>query len=73
MIRTRQYTNALLDAIEQGILSNESVVKLCLGWMSEDEVREMVESNDLEGILGLGDDEDEVEEDDEDEENEEED
>jgi len=72
MIRTRQYTNALFDAIEQGILTKEYVIQLCLGWMSEDEVREMVENNNLEEILGLGDD-DEDEEDEEDDETEEED
>ena len=43
----REYTNRILEEIEEGILDAEYVLTACLKYMSEDEVRDMAESNDF--------------------------
>ena len=43
----RQYTNALLDMCEEGLLSWETLVGECLAYMSEDDVCDMAQSNEL--------------------------
>jgi hypothetical protein len=43
----RQYTNQLLEMIEQGLVSESSVVLMCMNYMSEDDVKDMMECNDL--------------------------
>lgn len=60
MIRTRQYTNQLLEIIEDGILDAETVLRSCLSYMSEAEVEDMAIS---EGFIEEEDEEDEEEED----------
>lgn len=40
----RQYTNQLLEMIEEGILNAETVLRSCLRYMSEAEVQDMAES-----------------------------
>ena len=44
---TRKFTNRLLEAIEQGALDKDLVIKACLQYMSEAEVQDMCESNDF--------------------------
>ena len=44
---TRKFTNRLLEAIEQGALNKDLVIKACLQYMSEAEVQDMCESNDF--------------------------
>lgn len=61
---TRQYTNQLLELIDNGILDAETVLRSCLSYMSEAEVQDMAES---EGFI-----EEEEEEEEEDEEEDEE-
>jgi hypothetical protein len=58
---TREYTNKLLDAIEQGLLTPQAVVEMALTYMSEDEVHDMMRVNDL--LYYLDADEDEEDED----------
>ncbi len=58
---TRQYTNKLLELIEEGILDAETVLRSALCYMSESDVQDMAES---EGFVEV-EDEDEEEEDDE--------
>lgn len=58
--RTRRYTNALLEAVDEGMLDKDSLIQDLLGWMSEDEVREFVQRNDLMPWMN---DEEEVDED----------
>lgn len=60
----RKVTNKLLEMMEEGALDPALLARMALGYMSEDEVRDMAESNELI-------DEDEEEEEDEDEEEEE--
>lgn len=38
---TRQYTNQLLELIEDGILNADDVLRSCLNYMSEAEVEDM--------------------------------
>lgn len=43
----RKWTNLLQDAIDGGLLEAQSVVDMCLSYMSEDAVEDMVHANDL--------------------------
>lgn len=56
---TREYTNKLLEAMAEGVLSAESIVEMCLCYMSEDDVKDMVVSNDMEVLIGAEDPDDE--------------
>jgi hypothetical protein len=44
---TREYTNLLLDMIEDGLLDRDTVVMACIKYMSEDEVRDMMYANEF--------------------------
>ena len=56
----REYTNRLLEMIEEDLLDPIKVVEMCLNYMSEDEVKDMCQSNDLSDYMfGSEDDEDE--------------
>ena len=44
---TRKYTNKILEMIDDGLLSNEHVVMMCMKAMSEDDVKWMFHSNEL--------------------------
>ena len=41
---SRAFTNALLEDAEQGLLSWESIARAALDYMSEDEVRDLAET-----------------------------
>ena len=43
----REYTNKLIDAMENGSLDPKDVAEMCLSWMSERNVKQMCQSNDL--------------------------
>jgi hypothetical protein len=43
----RQFTNQLLEMIEDGLVSNESIVSMALSYMSEDDVKDMMKCNEL--------------------------
>jgi hypothetical protein len=47
---SREYTNKLYDMIEEGIVTNEHIVLCCLKYMSEDDVKDMMEYNELLGV-----------------------
>ena len=57
----REYTNKLLEMVEEGLLDKDMVIMACVKYMSEDDVRGMMEAN-----LFLEHEEDEDEEEDED-------
>lgn len=40
---TRKVTNTLIERIEEGLISWEEVARECLAYMSEDQVKDMVE------------------------------
>lgn len=44
---TREYTNKLLEMVEEGILDRDSVIMACVKYMSEDEVRDMMHCNEF--------------------------
>jgi hypothetical protein len=46
-MKTRHYTNMLLDAVEQGLVTPQSVIEMALSYMSESEVEDMMRDNDL--------------------------
>ena len=53
---TRKYTTKLLEMMDEGMISAEAVAEMALAYMSEDDVKDMVRSNDL--MPWLEDDED---------------
>jgi hypothetical protein len=44
---SRKYTNILLEMLEGEMVSYEYVVTACLKYMSEDDVKDMMECNDI--------------------------
>lgn len=42
---SREYTNKLLEMIEEGLLDKDQVIMACVKFMSEDDVRGMMEAN----------------------------
>jgi hypothetical protein len=42
----REATNELIEMVHAGAISWETIARECLQYMSEDEVRDMAESND---------------------------
>ena len=44
---TRQYTEQLLEMIEDGMLDRDAVIMACVKYLSEDEVRDMMEVNEF--------------------------
>ena len=47
MVDTRKATNRLLELVDDGMISARAVVVMCLKWMSEDNVAEMLQANDI--------------------------
>lgn len=52
-IVTRQYTNKLIELINDGLLDPNTIVSMCVNYMSEQEVKDMVHTNDLEELFGI--------------------
>lgn len=44
---TRETTNKILEMIDESILNPRDVVLMCLKWMSEEEVRQMMIANEI--------------------------
>ena len=42
----REYTNKLLDMVDDGILDNVILIRNLLGWMNEDEVKDFCIANE---------------------------
>ena len=51
---SRQVTNRLISLMDEGVLSEGQMALMCLQWMSEDDVREMVRANDLSDLVDGG-------------------
>ena len=45
---TREYTNKLLEMVEEGLLDRDTVIMACVKYMSESDVQDMMEFIDLE-------------------------
>ena len=57
--RSRPYTTALLEAVDEGMLDKDSLIQDLLGWMSEAEVEQFARSNDLLAAIRMEDEEEE--------------
>jgi len=44
---TRQYTNLILEMVEDDILDKDTVIMACLKYMSDDQVRDMAKANEF--------------------------
>ena len=44
---TRKYTNKLLEGLEEGLYNKDNVILACVNYMSEDDVKDMMESNEM--------------------------
>jgi len=44
---TRKYTNLLLEMIEDGLLDRDMVIMACVKYMSESDVQDMMEANEM--------------------------
>lgn len=43
----RHYTNKLYDLIDEGLVSQDTVITSCLKYMSETDVQGMMEANEI--------------------------
>ena len=43
----REYTNKLLEMVEEGLLDKDQVILACVLHMNEDEVQDMMEKNEF--------------------------
>ena len=43
--KSREYTNKVLKAVEEGLLDKDMVILACLNWMSESSVEQMCDAN----------------------------
>ena len=51
---SRAKTNRLIELLDEGMLSYEDVCLLCLQYMSEDDVSDMIDDNDLTELVDGG-------------------
>lgn len=47
MRQPRQYTNQLIDMLDNGLIDYKTVVTACLNYMSEQEVQDLCEANEF--------------------------
>ena len=47
MMEARKYTIMLLDGIREGIYDKDNIILSCVNYMSEDDVKDMMECNNL--------------------------
>ena len=50
----RRVTNRLVELMDEGMLSPEQLALMCLGYMSEDDVADMAQQNDLTDLVDGG-------------------
>lgn len=43
----REYTNKLLDMVDEGLVDKDYVIRACVCYMSEDDVERMMRANEL--------------------------
>jgi len=44
---TREYTNKLLQMVDDGLLDRDMVIMACVKYMSESDVQDMMEANEM--------------------------
>lgn len=57
--RSRPFTTAMLEAVDEGMLDKDTLIQDLLGWLSEAEVEQFARSNDLLAAIRMEDEEDE--------------
>ncbi len=45
--KTRPATNRLIDMMDEGMIDARAVADMCLSWLSEHDVAEMMKANDI--------------------------
>ena len=50
----RRVTNRLVELMDEGMLSPEQLALMCLGYMSEDDVSDMAQQNELMDLVEGG-------------------
>lgn len=45
--KPREYTEKILEAVEEGMLDKDNVIMACLKYMSEDDVKDMAHCNEF--------------------------
>ena len=60
--RSRPFTIAMLEAVDEGMLDKDTLIQDLLGWLSEAEVEQFARSNDLLAAIRMEDEEEEVDE-----------
>lgn len=45
--KVRPATNRLIDMMDEGVIDARAVADMCLSWLSEHDVAEMMKANDL--------------------------
>ena len=60
--RSRPFTTAMLEAVDEGMLDKDTLIQDLLGWMSESEVEQFARSNDLLEAIRMEGEEEEVDE-----------
>jgi len=43
----RKYTTSLLEMMDDGVMDAKFIAEMCLAYMSEDDVKDMMRGNDL--------------------------
>lgn len=44
----RQYSNKFMELVETGVLNPVDAIRMCVKWMSEDDVQGMMAANEIE-------------------------
>ena len=60
--RSRPFTTAMLEAVDEGMLDKDTLIQDLLGWLSEAEVEQFARRNDLLAAIRMEDEEEEIEE-----------
>jgi hypothetical protein len=47
IMKTREYTNLLLERIEEGLYDKDQVIMACVKYMSEEAVQDMMHCNEM--------------------------
>lgn len=48
MCEVRKYSNRFLEMVEEGLLDPVEAVRMCVKWMSEDDVKLLMDANEIE-------------------------
>lgn len=58
-MKTRIFTSKILELVDEGVVSRDTMLRMCLEWMSEASVKEMYEHHNIGMWFGNDDEDDE--------------